>query len=433
MLRISKIILVFILVGLFHGSLHIQQHSPLIVDETDILTGWDYEMQSWWPPFEYDGKIWVVYGEWNFGNQQILKIKTYNGEWSDSQILTPDGEFLTQIESSDGLLFFWIESARDESAVTETICQRAYTNEWSSPLCSETAFNVGNHFMVETPEGIMLIWSRSGFWEYQLYETGGWKEKEVLSSTEGYHRLLKVLYHADSLWVFYESGTSDISYRVFGDNESQESIPFITEGFPYIYSVCSYNNSLMMFLEIQEKGSTGKTLAYTHYNGKWSSLQAVAGPENGYLSGGLPLVTEDGQVFVFWNGSDANSDLADLYYRVYDGNWSPIYRLTDTPDMWESTGTVTQYGDTFLILWREKNTRQVYATTAHHTDTSLEYSDGLRAVTLKEEPVDVNRNIYRIQRYIAPLMVIITICAIGAIIIMKRKNISGSKKKSRKK
>jgi hypothetical protein len=434
MLHKSKIFLALILLMCFHGSIHLQNdRTPISVDGTEVLTKWDYEMQSWWPPFIHDDEIWLVYGEWNFGNQQILKVRTYNGEWSTPQILTTNGEFITHLESVDGLVFFWIETTREESELIETICQRTFKEEWSPPSCSVAEPNVGAHFMVETPEGVKLVWSRSGSWEYQLYRGGEWEEKQVLTTLEGYRRLLRVIQHGDALWVFFETGTSDISYRVFNTGEISESKPLVTEGFPYMYSVLSYGNTLMVFLEVQDAEYDGKTLAYTAYDREWSPLQAVAGPEDGYLSGGFPLVTEDGRLFVFWNGSEKDGHSADLYYRIYDGAWSRIFRLTDTPDLWETACTMTEYHDELLFLWREKDSHLVYATTAHETGASNEYGNVLRQVSLREEPPEPIRNSLRIQNYIAPLLIVITIVVIGMILIMKRQKSDQPRKKRQKK
>ncbi|MGD2073019.1 MAG: hypothetical protein PVG65_05980 [Candidatus Thorarchaeota archaeon] len=429
MVQFVRFILGVFLIMSIHGWPSIQQASPITVRESEILTTWDYEMQSWWSPYYYDDQLWLVYGEWNFGDQQILKVKTYDGSWSTPQLLASNGELIGLFKSSDGLEFFWIETTREESALIETLCQRTFHGEWYPPTCFEMEFNVGNHFLLETAEEKTLVWSRSGSWEYQIHEGGKWGEKQTLYTPEGYRKLLDVAHHEDVLWVFFETGTSDISYRVFDTDMIMESVPFISDGFPYIYSIVSYGNSLMVFLEVQESDSSSKTLAVTVYDGEWSPLQTVAGPEDGYLSGGTPLITRDGRLLIFWNGSESEQNAADLYYRMFDGTWSHIYRLTNTPGLWESRCTVTEYHDMFLILWREKESHHVYATTAQETDTEYEYIESLRQVSLKKEPPVSPPSSMHLGKYIAPLMVLLAIMAIAIIIILKKRTFSQLSKK----
>ena len=434
MFQTSKIFLIFMLIMSFHGSLQTPNDTgPLSIDETAVLSTWDFEMQSWWPPFIYHDELILVYGEWNFGDQQILKVKTYNREWGTPQILANDGEFMGHLESADGLAFFWIETAREESGLKETICQRTLAEEWSPPSCTQAEPNIGDHFMISTSEGEMLLWSRNGYWEYELYENREWGEKQVLTTTEGYQRLLGVEFHENALWVFFETGSSDISYRVFTACELSGSESFLTEGFPYIYSIISYEGILMVFLEVQDAEYGSKTLAYTAYDGEWNPLQAVAGPEDGYLSNEFPLITEDGRLFVFWSGSEKNGNPADLYYRIYDGAWSRIYRLTDTPDLWESSCTVTEYDDKLMILWREKDSHHLYVSLAHETGISPESGETLRQVFPRKEPPEPVRSSLRIEKYIAPLLILITLSVIGIISIMKRKKSDQSPKKRQKK
>jgi hypothetical protein len=432
MVQLSSLVLGIFLILNIHGVFPLNDSSPIVVEESEVLSSWDYEMQSWWLPFYYVDRLWVVYGEWNFGDQQILKVKTYDETWSDPQLLTSNGELIGLFESADALEFFWIETTREESALIETLCQKTFDGQWSPPICFETEFNVGNHFLLETAQGKTLVWSRSGRWEYQINQRGEWGAKQVLYTTEGYKKLLDVVYHEGDLWVFFETGTSDISYRVFDVEMINESVPFISDGFPYIYAVVSYGTTLMVFLEVQESDSSSKTLAVTMYDGEWSPLQAVCGPEDGYLSGGFPLITEDGRLLVFWNGSAPEQNTADLYYRMFDGTWSRTYRLTDTPQIWESSCTVTEYHDTFLILWREKESHHVYATTAHETDVAYEYVQSLRQISLKKEPPEPRQGSFQLSKYLPSIMALIVIIIIGIILFIKKSSVVHLNKKGKK-
>ena len=406
--------------------------TPLTVEKTEALTEWDYEMAAWWSPFVHNGALWLIYEELTSDNKRIVKYKTYTGEWSSPHTISDTGNFITAVEDSETLLFFWSTSEKGELEMIKEICFRTLTETWSQPSCTDAEPYIGDQFVVKTPEGnIWLLWSRRGFWEYQVLQEDHWGEKQVLTTTEEYDKILKVFPWEDEIWIFYETETSDIYYRTVDNEGVSDPYPLMTEGFPYLYDVVQYGTALMVFLEVQGQETEQKTLVYTAYDKEWTPIQAVAAPEEGFLSGGSAVTTSDGRVFVFWNGtedSEAEPLKVDIFYRVYDGNWSRVYKLTDTPEVWETSMTAAEYNDEVIIVWREKESLIVYASHAHTGEGDIEEQSELEQVTPKEEPEEPEKKpsiMFTVKKYVKKYLSLIVVVGVlaalsGAYIVKKR-------------
>ena len=407
--------------------------TPLTIEKTEALTEWDYEMVTWWSPFVYNGVLWLIYEEMTFDNKKIVKYKTYTGEWSSPQIVSDVGNFIAAVEDSGTLLFFWSTSEKGELEMIKDICFRTLAETWSQPSCADAEPYIGDQFVVKAPEGkIWLLWSRRGFWEYQVFQGDHWGEKQVLTTTEEYDKILKVFPWEDEVWIFYETETSDIYYRTVDNDGLSDPYPLMTEGYPYLYDVVQYGTALMVFLEVQGQETEQKTLVYTAYDKEWTPIQAVATPEEGFLSGGSAVTTSDGRIFVFWNGTE---DLevepweVDIFYRVYDGNWSHVYKLTDTPEVWEASMTAAEYNDELVIVWREKESLIVYASHAHAGEGGdIEEQGELEQVTPKEEPEEPEKKpsiLFKVkkyvERYLSLIVVVGVLAALSGVYIVKKR------------
>ena len=231
----------------------------------------------------------------------------------------------------------------------------------------------------------------------------------------------------DELWIFYEKATSDIYYRVFDHGLISEPFPLITEGFPYLQDAVVVGTKVMVFLQIQEEGKDQKTLVYRIYDGEWSSLEALASAEEGFLSGGAPVQMADGTVFIFWNGAQSLETQpwkVDLYYRWYNGDWSGIYKLTDTPDIWEATFSGTEYEDQLVIIWRDKESTMVYASYASRGEGEAAEPGELEQVTPKIEPEKPETHsmwYYKIKEYLYLVPIGGVVCALLVLWYVKKR------------
>lgn len=414
------------------------RETPLHLEKTEPMTEWEYEMIMWWNPFLSDNTLWLVYQELTFDNVKILKYRTFNGEWSSPQILSDTGNFVAAVGNLETLTFFWNTAVKGESEMIKSICFRTLAQEWSSPSCTEAEPYIGDQFVVRAPDGnIWLLWSRRGFWEYQVFEKDHWGEKQQLATTEEYDKILRAFSREDEVWLFYETGASDIYYRVLDQTGLSEPYPLVTEGFPYIHDIVQYGATVMVFLEVQEADTDQKALVYTVYDGEWSSLQAVASPQDGFLSGGSAVRMPDGRIFVFWNGTDAIDVQpweVDIFYRVYDGGWSGIYRLTDTPDAWETSVTGVEYNGSLILIWREKESLIVYASYVGAGEGESAEPAELEKVTPKTEPEKPERHskIWNVvEKYLPLLLVGAALAAFSAVFFLKRRISSQKEKKIR--
>ncbi len=395
--------------------------SPLFLEGTEELSGWEFEIVAWEDPFVFNDTLWLVYEELSWGYDKIIKYRTYDGVWSSPEALSNKGKFITALGNNGQLTVFFNEEITSESGTQKNICMKTGLQEWSSSSCHETGVYLGSEFIVERSDGLWLLWSRWGFWEYQVWDGNQWTEPEVLAVTEAYDEILRVIQVDDDVWIFYKTGTSDIYYRVLGDTLS-EPYPIIMEGFPYVYDVCVVDTTVFLFMEVQEAEPDKKTLAYTVYDGAWSPLEAVAAPEEGYLAGGSCILVPDGRLFVFWNGTASEESSVEIFYRVYDGSWSQVYALTDTPDVWETVPRAAEYKGDLIIIWRDKDSHKVSASYAKMRDVPLEPHE-LRPVNLKVEPEQPTWNpwVLKIREYIGPILVVGVLVVLGALIYMKRR------------
>ncbi|MBU7018437.1 MAG: hypothetical protein HXS44_13080 [Theionarchaea archaeon] len=395
--------------------------SPLSLEGTEELSGWEYEIVAWEDPFIFNDTLWLVYEELSWGYDKIIKYRTYDGVWSSPEALSNKGEFIAALGSNGQLTVFFNEEIVSESGTQKNVCMKTGLQEWSSSSCYETGSYLGSEFLIERSDGLWLLWSRRGFWEYQVWDGNQWTEPEVLAVTEAYDEILRVVQVGDDVWIFYKTGTSDIYYRVLDDTLS-EPYSIITEGFPYVYDVRVVDTTVFLFMEVQEAESDKKTLVYTVYDGVWSPLQAVAAPEEGYLAGGSCALISDGRLFVFWNGTAFDESSVEIFYRVYDGSWSQVYALTDTPDVWETVPRAIEYKGRLIVIWREKESHKVSASYARMKDIPVE-PDELRPVNLKVEPEQPTWNpwVLKIREYAGPLLVISVLIVLGALIYVKRR------------
>jgi hypothetical protein len=395
--------------------------SPLSLEGTEELSGWEFEIVAWEDPFVFNDALWLVYEELSWGYDKLIKYRVYDGVWSSPEALSNKGEFIAALGDDGELTVLLSEEIISESGTRKNICMKTGLQEWSSSLCSETGLYLGSEFVVERSDGLWLLWSRRGFWEYQVWDGNQWTEPEVLAVMEAYDEIVEVIQVGDDVWIFYKTGTSDIYCRVLGETLSEPQ-PLVTEGFPYVYDVCLVDTSVWVFLEVQEAETEKKTLVYTVYDGVWSPLEAVAAPEEGYLAGGSCVLVSDGRLFVFWNGTASVESTVDIFYRVYDGSWSRVYALTDTPDVWETVPMAAEYKGNLIIIWREKESHKVSASYAQVRDVPLERGE-LRPVNLKVEPEQPTWNPWalKIQEYAGPILVVSVLIVLGALIYMKRR------------
>jgi hypothetical protein len=383
-----------------------EEDAPLYVEATQDLTTWEYEMVDWSSPFVFNNVLWLVYEELTFDNETLLMYRTYDGEWSPPETLADIGELIAVAKDPEALTFFWNTTTILETESIERICFRTFAQEWSTATCVEIEPRFGTQFVVKAPDGeTWLLWSRGDSWEYQAFYGDHWGEEEVLATTKGYESILKVLELEDELWIFYETGISDIYYRVLTSEGLSEPQPVITGGFPYLYDVLLIDGKVTAFLEIRETGKEGKTLVYTAYDGEWSAPAALATPQDGFLSGGSTVTLSDGRVFVFWNGTrPQESEEVDIFYRMYDGNWSRMYALTNTPDIWETTSTPVEYSGKLIILWRDKDSHHVYASTVSLEGGGTAAESGeLQQVIPEKEPEGPQAKrspFWRIRKYV---------------------------------
>jgi len=406
------------------------ESSPLYVEKTEQLTEGPYEMVIWWNPLSFD-ELWLLYGELAPEGVQTLKYRIYDGEWSSPHTLADKGEFITAFKEGETLIFFWNTMMEGESEIIKSTCVRQVDGEWSQPLCVEPEPYVGDQFCVKFDGEIWLLWSRIGFWEYQVFQGDHWGEKQVLLTVpEEYYQIHEVVPVEDELQIFYERGRSDIYCRKLTREGLAEPEPVVTEGFPYLHGAAVVDGVVMAFLEVQAEGGR-KTLVYTEYDEGWGPLGAVATPEDGYLAGGSFVTLEDGRLFVFWSGTqDVEEKLqkADIYYRVYDGNWSEVYQLTDTPDVWETSPTAAAYQNRMVIVWREKDSQLVYASHVLLGEGEMTESDELPQVTPQPEPEEPERTppgiITKVKKYVKEYIILLPVggvLALLAVVYFKKK------------
>lgn len=408
---------------------------PLNIEKTEPITEWEYEMAGWWGPFVVGNELWLVYEELATETEGTLKYKTYTDEWSSPQVLANMGDFITVVEDDGTLFFFWNTEVSGESEMLKDICFKTLGDTWSQPFCSRAEPYIGDQFVATPSEGeIWLVWSRYGFWEYQVFQGDHWDEPRMLTSTEEYEKILKVFPFENEIWIFYETGTSDIFYRVANKNGISEPYQLITEGFPYLYDVVQHGDTLMVFLEVRGVETERKTLVYTAYDGEWTPMQAVGSPEEGFLSGGAAVTMSDGRTFVFWNGTDdvtVEPWEVDIFYRVYDGSWSHVYRLTDTPDVWETAMTVAEYSGKLIIIWREKESKIVYASHVYTGgESEAEQPGELQKVTPKEEPEKPEKRpplLFTVKKYLNLIVVVCAVAALSGVYIVKKRMSSEEK------
>ena len=406
--------------------------SPLHLEETEKLSTWEYEIVSW-NPVVVNNVFWLFYDELTWGNETILKYMVYDGEWSSPETLSETGEFTAAVEEGGIFTLFWNEAVREESGTTKSICSKTFEGEWSSLSCTETGQYAGRQFIVTMPDKTWLLWSRWGFWEYQVLEDQ-WSSPQVLTTTEEYDEILDVLVVKDSTWIFYKTGSSDLYYRVLQEGVLSEVNPLVTEGFPYLYDVLTYDTDILVLLEVQDSETDSKTFVYTAYNGTWSPLRAVASPEDGYLAGGSAVRVSDGRVFIFWNGTDTAGEPqgSDIFYRVYNGTWSIPYRLTDTPDAWETSPTAAEYKGNLIIIWRDKESHAVSASHVSVQDVPLDKAGELRLVTPKTEPIPPKWNpwVIKIKQYSYLVGMTVVLAGFAVLVYLKRRLSSGEKPKT---
>lgn len=406
---------------------------PLYLGETEQLSQSAYEIATWWTPFLYDNALWLVYGNLKEEGNVALEYRTYTGTWSPPEAFSDMGEFVAALVEEGALTLFWTTMERKEEELVTSICFETLTTEWSSPSCTVSPPFLKSPFVVKVPWGeTWLLGSRRGFWEYQPLEGGLWGGVTVLTTTADFDEILKVIPAQDTLWIFYETGTSDLYCRTVTSEGISEPQPLVTEGFPYLYDVVVDGERVMVFVEVEEAGSQ-KVLACMTYEGGWGPLEAVAPSDVGYLSGGTALRTGDGRVFVFWNGTEdvtVQPWKVDLYYRVYDGGWSEVYKLTDTPDEWEATVTATEYNGEILLLWREKELSLVYASHVRVGEAGTPgQATGLQSVVpvtepeKKEGPTWLNFSVilFRLKKYTSLIPVVVVVVVVAVLWFMKRK------------
>lgn len=422
---------------------HLEGNPPLYIEKTEQLTTWRYEMETWWNPFVSDDILWLFYSEQGLENMHILVYRNYVGEWSSPQLFSESGNFVAALED-ETLTFFWSTSEEREEEIVKTLCTATYSGEWSSPSCAETPPHLRDEFVVKRPNGeIWLLWGRMGFWEYQVFRGDHWSEKQTLATTEAYDQILKVCSIGEDLWIFYEAGTTDIYSkttdiycRVYREGEISDPQPLVTQGFPYLRDVVVHDGKVMVFVEIQEAGSEQEALVSTVYDGSWSPLEAVAASAEGFLSGGSAIKMGE-KIFIFWNGtadSAAESPKVDIYYRVYDGGWSEIYNLTQTPDVWEASFTVTEYNGSLVIIWRDKDSQLVSASYARLGEGgTTQKPSQLQTVVPKMQPKEKTPNpLVRLGKYGTLLPVGGVLAALAAVLYVKRRTSSGEVKKQKK-
>ena len=431
MLRTCTILVM--LVVLVYSSVQpgLLDDSPLHLEETEKLSTWEYEIVSW-NPLVVNNTFWLFYDELTWGNETILKYMVYDGEWSSPETLSETGEFVATVKEGGVFTLFWNEAQRGESEITKSICSKTFDGEWSLLSCTETGQYAGREFIVTMTDETWLLWSRWGFWEYQVLLEDQWGSPQVLTTTEEYDEILDVLVVKESTWIFYKTGSSDLYYRVLQEGVLSEAYPLVTEGFPYLYDVFVYDTDILVLLEVQDAETDSKTLVYTVYNGTWSPLRAVASPEDGYLAGGSTIRMSDGRAFIFWNGTDSvegQSADADIFYRVYDGTWSKIYALADTPDTWETSPTATEYEGNLIIIWRDKESHAVSASHVSIRDVPLEEAGELRLVTPKTEPIPPKWNpwVIKIKQYSYLVIMAVVLAGLAVLLYLKRRLSSGEK------
>jgi hypothetical protein len=402
------------------------QDEPVHLERTEQLSEWTYEMAVWWKPVIYSNTLWLFYQELGNENEEILQYRTYDGVWSSPQTLSSPGDFIAAVEDDGVLTVFWNTAIKEESEIVKNICFKTFANQWSQPSCAEPEPFIGDQFIVELTDSIWLVQSRRGFWEYQIFQKDGWSSLQVLATTEGYDRILKVVSQGDDVWIFYESEASDIYCRVFHQQTLSESYLLAAEGFPYLVDVVQVDTEMLVFFELQETGAHGKTLAYTRFHGEWSPLEAVATPEEGFLSAGSAVGLSDNRVFVFWNSGEPGTvqpQKADISYRVYDQKWSHIYTLTDTPDVWETVPTAVEYTDQLIIIWRDKESRIVYASYAFLGEGGAGgESDPLQSVAPKAEPEGPPPPPVRVDTHVVLILVGIGVVLLLVIRVKRKKS-----------
>ncbi len=421
---VRTLALLAILVVLVYSAHAGAEETPLHIEKTEQLTESEYEMAIWWNPFAVDGVLWLIYEEL-LEDEQILKYRIYNGEWSSPLILADRGEFLGSVTEGESVTLFWNTQVQEESETVKSTCFKRLSDEGDTPVCSESESHAGDQFVVKTPDGeIWLLWSRIGFWEYQVLQEDHWSEKQVLLDTPGeYNRILEVVSREDDMWIFYEAGRSDVYSRVVTGGQISEPYPVATEGFPHLEGVTFVGTTPMVLLEVQEGDVGQKTLAYTTYDEGWTQLEAVATYKDGYLAGGSFYNLEDGKLLVFWSGTETveqKPPLVDIYYRVYDGAWSRVYALTGTPTVWETSPTIAGYGDQLVIIWREKNMRLVFASYASFGEGGYGEPEELKQAAPKKEPEEPEKSSSlrwsTVKRYIEKYIILLPVGAVVGVL-----------------
>ncbi|MBU7009481.1 MAG: hypothetical protein HXS46_02230 [Theionarchaea archaeon] len=417
---------------------HVEEGFPVYIEETEQLTEDIYDMIIWWNPFIFEGNLWLVYGELTPLDIQHLYYRIYDGEWSSSFLLSEEGEFVAAVADDETLALFYTTLITEELEVRKNVCYRLFDGELSVPVCTESESYIGSQFITTGPDGKMwLLWNRRQYWEYQVFSEGQLSEKQVLITTEQYDQILHVLPVENELWIFYETGGSDIYYRALSEAGISEPYPLVTEGFPYLYGAVFTGQKVMVFLEVQEAGTDEKILTCITYDGQWGPLEALATPDDGYLTGGELIRMPDGRVFVFWVGTEDITDKpwkVDIHYRVYGETWSAVYTLTDTPDMWETSPTVTVYDSQLVIVWKEKESQQVYASYARVEEgTGFEESGEFQQVTPKVEPEKPTSPPLKVRikkyLYLIPMGSVLVVLAV--IIYLKKRKSSGKEPERR--
>lgn len=300
----------------------------------------------------------------------------YAVDWSVDMRLTWNSaadEMPSLMRANDGRIWaFWQSRRNGNYDVFYKIYNASSMHHWSPEV--QLTFNSNWDYLpcaMQAANGkIWVVWatnrSNGGLLcdiYYKVYDGSAWSTDIQLTYDASNDRFPSIVQAYDKIWVFWNSlrsGNNDIFYKTTADDGaswSPDTLFSLSSGTDSDWDPAvmrSNDGRLWLFWVV----SPSENVYYSIYDGSsWSGrTQLTAG---GGLDNWHPAATQtsDGKIWFVWDkGSETAT--SDVYYKTYNGTWSPDTQLTTHGDS-DGGPSIAQAGQgTVLIAWGSDRNRE---------------------------------------------------------------------------